>query len=128
MNLKYGIIEINGEIFCPGYTFDDFQKSVFFEGQDGVRVIKIKDIVSINDNNFIVSLFFRNKVLYMISMMCVDIDIPFSEEIKRKQFHDEFLAKNRLNSENFFDWGNIKSVYDSKGNVSSINIIYNAGV
>lgn len=49
MNLKYGIIEINGEIFCPGYTFDDFQKSVFFEGQDGVRVVKIKDIVSINE-------------------------------------------------------------------------------
>lgn len=128
MNLKYGIIEINGEIFYPGYTFDDFQKSVFFEGQDGVRVIKIKDIVSINDNNFIVSLFFRNKVLYMISIICVDINLPFSEEIKRKQFHDEFLAKNRLNSENFFYWGNIKSVYDSKGNVSSINIIYNAGV
>jgi hypothetical protein len=49
MNLKYGIIEINGEIFGPGYTFDDFQKSVFFEGQDGVRVVKIKDIVSINE-------------------------------------------------------------------------------
>ena len=49
MNLKYGIIEINGEIFGPGYTCDDFQKSVFFEGQDGVRVVKIKDIVSINE-------------------------------------------------------------------------------
>lgn len=63
----------------------------------------------------------------MLSMMSVDIDIPFSEEIKRKQLHDEILAKNGLSPETFFDWGNIKSVYDPKGNVSSINIIYNAG-
>ena len=55
MDLKSGLIEINGEIFTPGYTFENFQKSTFF------------------------------------------------------------------------DWGNIKSVYDPKGNVSSINIIYNAG-
>ena len=60
MNLKYGIIEINGEIFYPGYTFDDFQKSVFFEGQDGVRVIKIKDIVSINEK-----LMVRQRLLHM---------------------------------------------------------------
>ena len=36
MDLKSGLIEINGEIFTPGYTFENFQKSTFFEGQDGV--------------------------------------------------------------------------------------------
>lgn len=41
MDLKYGIIEINGEIFTPGYTFDDFKKSSFFEGQDGVKIIRL---------------------------------------------------------------------------------------
>ena len=128
MDLKYGIIKINGEIFAPGYTFEDFQRSTLFEGQDAVRIIRLNDTVKIGGNNFITSLFFRNKILYMLSMMCVDIDIPFSEEIKRKQLHDEILAKNGLSPETFFDWGNIKSIYDSKGNVSSINIIYNAGV
>mgnify|MGYP000366263397 FL=1 len=127
MDLKSGIIKINGEIFAPGYTFEDFQRSTFFEGQDGVRIIRLNDTVKIGGNNFITSLFFRNKILYMLSMMSVDIDIPFSEEIKRKQLHDEILAKNGLSPETFFDWGNIKSIYDSKGNVSSINIIYNAG-
>lgn len=82
----------------------------------------------IGENDFIASLFFRKKVLYMISMICVDVDFPFSDEIKRKQFHDEFLLKNGLNNESYFDWGSIKSVYDSKGNVSSINIVYNAGM
>ena len=127
MDLKSGLIEINGEIFTPGYTFEDFQKSTFFEGQDGVRIIRLNKTVQISGNNFIISLFFRNKILYMISMVCVDINPSFSEEIKRKQFPDEILAKNGLSPETFFDWGNIKSIYDSKGNVSSINIIYNAG-
>ncbi len=127
MDLKSGIIKINGEIFAPGYTFEDFQRSTIFEGQDAVRIIRLNDTVKIGGNNFITSLFFRNKILYMLSMMSVDIDIPFSEEIKRKQLHDEILAKNGLSPETFFDWGNIKSIYDSKGNVSSINIIYNAG-
>lgn len=128
MDLKYGIIEINGEIFTPGYTFDDFQKSSFFEGQDGVKIIRLNETVQIGENNFIANLFFHNKILYMLSMVCVDIDFNFSEEIKRKQFHDEILAKYGLSHETFFDWGNIKSVYDSKGNVSSINIMYNASV
>lgn len=60
MNLKLEIIEINGEIVSPGYTFDDFQKSAFFDGQDGIRVIRIKDTVKIEDNNYVVSFFFRN--------------------------------------------------------------------
>ena len=127
MDLKSGLIEIYGEIFTPGYTFENFQKSTFFEGQDGVRIIRLNKTVQISGNNFITSLFFRNKILYMISMVCVDINPSFSEEIKRKQFHDAILAKNGLSPETFFDWGNIKSVYDPKGNVSSINIIYNAG-
>ena len=37
MNLKSGIIEINGEVFSPGYTFEDFKNSCFYDGQDGVR-------------------------------------------------------------------------------------------
>ena len=35
MDLKSGLIEINGEIFTPGYTFENFQKSTFFEGDGG---------------------------------------------------------------------------------------------
>jgi hypothetical protein len=128
MNLKSGIIEINGEEFCPGYTFEEFKKSIFFDGQDGVKIIRINDAARIKDNNYIVSLFFRNKILYMISMICIDVEFSFSEEFKRKWFHDEILKKSGLSVESFFEWGNIKSIYDPKGNVSSINIIYNVGM
>ena len=60
----------------------------------------------------------------MLSLICTDVDFQFSEEIKRKQLHDSILEKNGLDTESFFNWGSIKSVYDPKGNVSSINIIY----
>ena len=45
MDLKSGLIEINGEIFTPGYTFENFQKSTFFEGQGGVRIIRLNKTV-----------------------------------------------------------------------------------
>ena len=30
IDLKTGIIEINGEIIMPGYTFEDFKKTHFY--------------------------------------------------------------------------------------------------
>ena len=128
MNLKSGIIEINGETLSPGYTFEDFINSSFYDGQDGLRIIRLKGIVKLLENNYIVSLFFRNNVLYMLSLICTDVELQFSEEVKRKQFHDSIIEKNGLDTEYYFEWGNIKSIYDPKGNVSSINIIYNAGI
>ena len=113
IDLKTGIIEINGEIIMPGYTFEDFRNTKFYKGQDGIRIIRINDTAQIGENKFIASF---------------DVEIPFSEEIKRKNIHDNILKNNGLAPESFFDWGNIKSVYDPKGNVCSINIIYNAGM
>ena len=96
MDLKTGIIEINGEIIMSGYTFEDFRNTKFYKGQDGIRIIRINDTVQIGKNKFIASFFFRNKVLYMISIICVDVEIPFSEEIKRKNIHDNILKNNNL--------------------------------
>ena len=125
MNLKNGEIQINGELFSSGYTFEVFKKSEFYDNQDGIRIINLNGIHCIGNNNFVVSLFFRNYVLYMISMICIDVNISFEDELKRKQLHDDILKKYGVESPAIFDWGNIKSVYDPKGNVSSINIVYN---
>ncbi len=124
MSLRSGTIEIRGEVISPGYIFEDFQNSVFYEGQDGVMVIQINDAMQIEGNHYLISFFFRNKVLHLLSLVCIDIDIPFSEELKRKQFHDEILKTKGLDPESAFAWGKIESAYDPKGNVSSINIIY----
>lgn len=127
MDLKSGIIDINGEILSPGYNFEDFKNSSLYSGQDSLRFIRLKGIVKLLENNYIISLLFQNNALYMISLTCIDIELQFSEEIKRKRFHDSILEENGLDTESYFEWGNIKSVYDPKGNVSSINIAYNTG-
>lgn len=93
MDLKSGLIEINGEIFTPGYTFENFQKSTFFEGQDGVRIIRLNKTVQISGNNFITSLFFRNKILYMISMVCVDINHSFRKKLNASSSMMRFLLR-----------------------------------
>ncbi len=80
----------------------------------------------IDGNIFIVSLFFRNNFLYMISLVCIDKEISFNEEPERKKLHDEILEKYGLKFPAVFDWGSVESDYDPKGNVSSINIIYNS--
>ena len=93
MDLKSGIIKINGEIFAPGYTFEDFQRSTFFEGQDAVRIIRLNKTVQISGNNFITSLFFRNKILYMISMVCVDINPLFRKKLNASSSMMRFLLR-----------------------------------
>ncbi len=128
MNINEGIIKIGNETFLPGYTFEDLKKSEFFDNQDGIRIINLKNSQIIDDNKFIVSLFFRKGFLYLISLICIDKDISFKDEPERKKLHDEILTKYGLQSPGVFDWGKIESNYDPKGNVSSINIIYNAGL
>lgn len=124
MNLKQGIIKIGGEKVFPGYTFEDFKKSHFFENQDGIKVIYLKDSHLIGENHFIVSLAFLNNRIYMVSLFCNDYNIDFLEEQKRKEIHDRILADWGLRDCNIFDWGTIKSNFDTKGNVSSVNIVY----
>lgn len=38
MDLKSGLIEINGEILLHGYTFENFQKSTFLKGKMGLEL------------------------------------------------------------------------------------------
>ncbi len=57
IDLKTGIIEINGEIIMPGYTFEDFRNTKFYKGQDGIRIIRINDTVQIGKNKFLLRVF-----------------------------------------------------------------------
>ncbi len=126
-DLKKGIIEINGEVFKPGYTFEEFQKSAFYKGQDGNLLIDIEDEFQIGDNRFLADLVFNNNVLYLISLCCIDIELSWDEELERKKIHDDILKKHGLEPETVFDWGKIKSHFDPKGYCCDILIVYNAG-
>ena len=126
-DLKKGIIEINGEVFKPGYTFEDFQKSVLYRGQDVKYYIHLDDAFQIGENKFYGSLHFHNNVLYFISLCCDDIELSWDEEPERKKKNDDILKKHGLKPKTVFDWGEIESNFDPKGYCCNIYIVYNAG-
>ena len=122
MNWKDGKFIIDGEEFYPGYTFEDFKKTHFYNNQDGIRIIKLENMVYIEEHKYIVTIMFWNYNLHMIELHCADDSTLTSEEMIK--VHNKILKEYGLSKENQFEWGNIKSSYDPRSDVSSIAIIY----
>ena len=125
IDFENGIIVIDDEIINPEYTFRDFCNSPFYDNQDGIKIICLNGEKEIDDHHFIVSLFFRNGKIYMISLICCDCEFTPETEYERKELHDEILRKYFINDNKEFFWGSVSSEYDSRSNLSSINLIYN---
>lgn len=117
-----GIIKIDGETIGPQYRFDDFKKSDFYNGQAGVRIIYLEGIKQIFGRNFIVSLFFKDGKIYIVSLICCDNEYEPEQEENRKILHDYILNEMGIEKEKIYQWGKISSVYDPKSNISSINV------
>ena len=124
MNWKDGKFIIDGEEFYPGYTFEDFKKTHFYNNQDGIRIIKLENMIYIEEHKYIVTIMFWNYNLHMIELHCAD-DITLTSEEMIK-VHNKILKEYGLSKENQFEWGNIKSLYDRRSDVSSIIIGYNS--
>ena len=56
----------------------------------------------------------------MISLACVDMDIPFEEDEKRTLLHRQILAEYGLSDANTFPWEALKDIYDPRSNSSTI--------
>ncbi len=126
-NWKDGIVTIsNNMIIHPGYTFDEFKSTSFYLNQDDIKIIYLNGKQEINEKPYIVGLFFREKKLYMLSLICCEVDFSEKDEIKRKELHDKILSENNILEKKDFYWGKILSEYDVRGNVSSINFYYTA--
>lgn len=125
MDIINGIINIDNELVVkPNFTFEQFKKTRFYNNQDGIRIIYLDGPQIIESRGYIVSLFFRNDKIYMVSLICCDQEYAETDECKRKDFHDKILHEFGLLENSKFEWGEIESVYDARSNVSSINIIY----
>lgn len=120
-----GIVKISDElIVSPGFSFEQFKKTKFYNGQDGIRIIYLDEMQVIDGRKYIVSLFFRADKIYMVSFMCCDKEFLECEEDKRKILHDEILMELGIKEQKEYNWGKISSGYDYKSNISSIDIVY----
>ena len=120
-----GYINISDELtIFPGFSFEQFKNTKFYDNQDDVRIIYLNEHQIINGRNYIVSLFFRDRKIYMVSLICCDKEFSEQDEKKRKELHDTILSELGLNSHMKYNWGEISSDFDAGSNISSINIIY----
>ena len=112
-----------GLVIGPNYSFDKFKTTKFYNGQDGVRIIYLDEHQTIYGRQFIMSLFFRDGIIYMVSLICCDEKFSESNERDRKKIHDKILTEMGLLQGEKYQWGKIVSEYDVRSNISSINTV-----
>lgn len=57
------------------------------------------------EKKYVISLFFKEGVLYMVSMINCDYDIPMEQEVLRKKIHDSILEDMGVQSGHVYNWG-----------------------
>lgn len=129
VDIDKGIVKISNELeITPDFTFNQFKKTKFYKKQDANRIIYLEQQQVINNRKYLINFFFKNKSIYMLSLICCDIDYSEADEFKRKELHDEVLKEFGVVGDGKYNWGDIVSVYDARSNISSINFIYNIGL
>lgn len=129
VDITNGKVYIDDELtLSPEYTFEEFKKTSYFNGQDGILEIYIGKKY-IDNREYHVSFSFQNNKLYLISLQIADYkqyEIIYKDPFgpKEKIICDNILNKYGLDTENQYDWGRITSSYDPKGGGSSIYIAY----
>lgn len=125
LDIRNGLLKISDELtIFPGFSFEQFKHTRFYKNQDGVRIIYLDEQQIIDNKKYIVSLFFRNGKIYMVSLICCDKEFSEKDEDKRKILHDNILNELGINQQMEYGWGKISSAYDARSNVSSIDIMY----
>ncbi|ROR31780.1 hypothetical protein EDD66_101398 [Mobilisporobacter senegalensis] len=125
INKITGEIKINEHlIFSPMMTFEDFKETPFYNNQDGIRVIQLSDRQYIDGNEYYVSFFFRDDMIYALTLICANVTISEENEMERKELHDKILIDSNIESGKEYSWGRVTSEYDARSNSSEIVITY----
>ncbi len=124
-DIRDGFISISDKLtIYPDFSFEQFKHTKFYKNQDGIKIIYLDGQQIIDDRKYIVSLFFRNGKIYMVSLICCDKEFSENDEEKRKILHDDILNELGIRPQERYSWGKISSDYDARSNLSSINIVY----
>ena len=125
IDLQTGNIMIYPDLILhSNLTFLEFKKTSFYNNQNPNKIICLVEPQIIDGKKYIVSLFFRDGKIYSFSLLNIDFDFTVETEKERKQIHDKILLSYQIVSGKKYSWGMIESEYDSRSNISSINIFY----
>ena len=73
-----------GLVIGPNYSFDKFKTTKFYNGQDGVRIIYLDEHQTIYGRQFIMSLFFRDGIIYMVSLIVMKNFLNQTRETEKR--------------------------------------------
>ena len=69
-NISKGIISLSDDlVITSGYTFDQFQSTRYYKGQNPERAFWLEEKFMLQGHTFMAGLFFRNGVIYRKSFM-----------------------------------------------------------
>ena len=126
--INKGVISLSDDlVITSGYTFDQFRATRYYKGQKPERVFWLDEKFMFQGHSFMVSLFFRSGVIYMLSLLCCDLEFGMEEEEKRKELHDEILQSWGIERSDQ-EWGYVESVYDARSNISSIDLVFSLNI
>ena len=126
--MNKGVISFSDDlVITSGYTFEQFRNTRYYKGQNPERVFWLDEKFTFQGHSFMVGLFFRSGVIYMLSLLCCDLEFGMEEEKKRKELHDEILQSWGIVQPEH-EWGYTKSVYDARSNISSIDLVFSLNI
>lgn len=106
MDISKGIIKIDNELVVnPNFTFEQFKETKFYKNQDGIRIIYLDGQHIIDNYSYIISMFFRDGKLYMLSLICNEKEFSENDEYKRKELHNIILQEWGILEKRNYDWG-----------------------
>ena len=83
-NISKGIISLSDDlVITSGYTFDQFRSTRYYKGQNPERAFWLEEKFMLQGHTFMAGLFFRNGVIYMLSLLCCDLEFGMEEEKKK---------------------------------------------
>ncbi|MFD2214557.1 hypothetical protein [Metabacillus endolithicus] len=122
--LDNGNIVLNSEM-----TPETFMTTSLYKGGIVNNNYILKDTQEVNGKRFLLTLFFNNGKLKEVHLSEVINGLSWNNwtedvEIAKKKSHDQWLLTVLGNESYHYSWGNVESVFDKKGCVSSIILRY----
>lgn len=117
LDICNGFLKISDELtIFPGFSFGQFKHTRFYKNQDRVKIIYLDEQQIIDNKKYIVSLFFRNGKIYMVSLICCHKEFSEKDEDKRKILHDDILNELGINQQMEYCWQRTDSKIKEAGN------------
>ncbi|MED4125627.1 hypothetical protein P4631_00415 [Halalkalibacterium halodurans] len=117
-------------VLKPNMSIDSFKKTSLYHGGNFEPNYPLKDIKSIGNKEFHITVYFNNDKLKEVHLYEANEKNSWGEwseesELKTKKNHDDWLMSILGSPPYEYPWGQVGSVFDRKALISSIMVIFN---